>query len=50
MGCFLDDLRVFGIDPDVWRIAAQDEGERLRTAKQGAERFMAKWVAEHART
>ena len=43
--CLLDDLRVFGIDPDKWTIAAQDEGEWLRTAQQGAERFMAKWIA-----
>ena len=27
MGCLLDDLRAFGIDPDKWTIAAQDEGE-----------------------
>ena len=27
MGCLLDDLRVFGIHPDKWTIAAQDEGE-----------------------
>ena len=26
MGCLLDDFRVFGIDPDKWTIAAQDEG------------------------
>ena len=24
--CLLDDLRVFGIDPDKWTIAAQDVG------------------------
>ena len=39
MGCLLDDLRAFGIDPNMWTIAAEDEGEWLRTAKQGAERF-----------
>ena len=27
MGCLLDDFRVFSIDPDMWMIAAQDEGE-----------------------
>ena len=27
MGCLLNDLRVFGIHPDKWTIAAQDEGE-----------------------
>ena len=27
MGCLLDDLRVFGIHPDKWTIAAQDEEE-----------------------
>ena len=26
MECLLDDLRVFGIDPDKWTIAAQDKG------------------------
>ena len=51
MECLLDDLRVFGIGPDKWTIAAQDEGEWHRTAKQGAERFMTKWIAaERART
>ena len=50
MGCLLDDFRVFGIDPDKWTIAAQDEGEWHRTSKQGAEIFMTKWiVAERAR-
>ena len=45
MGCFLDDLRAFGINADQWRTAAQDEGEWCRTAEQGAEHFMAKWIA-----
>ena len=36
MGWFLDDL---------WTSAAQDEGEWRRTVKQGAEHFMAKWIA-----
>ena len=45
MGCFLDDLRAFGINADQWTTAAQDEGEWRRTAEQGAEHFMAKWVA-----
>ena len=45
MGCLLDDLRVFGIHPDKWTIAAQDEGEWHKTAKQGAEFFMTKWIA-----
>ena len=50
MGCFLDDLRAFGINAHQWTTAAQDEGEWRRTAKQGAERFMAKWItAEKAR-
>ena len=50
MGCFLDDLRVFGIHPDKWTIAAQDEGEWHRTVKQRAEFFMTKWIAaERAR-
>ena len=45
MECFLDDLRAFGINTDQWTTAAQDEGERRRTAEQGAEHFMAKLVA-----
>ena len=50
MGCLLGDLRPFGIKTDQWTIAAQDEGEWLRTTKQGAELFMTKWiVAERAR-
>ena len=44
MGCFLDDLRAFGINADQWTTAAQDEGEWRRTAKQGAAHFMAKWI------
>ena len=44
MGCFLDDLRAFGIKVDKWTTAAQDEGELRRTAEQGAEHFMAKWI------
>ena len=45
MGCFLDDLRAFGINADQWTTAAQDEGGWRRTAEQGAEHFMAKWIA-----
>ena len=45
MGCFLGDLRAFGINADQWTTAAQDEGECHRTAEQGAEHFMAKWIA-----
>ena len=45
MGCFLDDLRAFGINADQWTTAAQGEGEWRRTAEQGAEYFMAKWIA-----
>ena len=46
MECLLDDLRVFGINADNWRTAAQDEGEWRKTAEQkGAERFMAKGIA-----
>ena len=45
MGCFLDDLRAFGINADhQWTTAAQDEGGWSRTAEQGAEYFMAKWI------
>ena len=45
MGCFLDDLRAFGINADQRTTAAQDEGEWRRTAEQGAEHFMVKWIA-----
>ena len=37
MGCFLDDLRAFGINAVQWTTAAQDEGEWRRTAEQGVE-------------
>ena len=45
MRCFLDDLRAFGINADQWTTAAQNEGEWRRTAEQGAEHFMAKFIA-----
>ena len=45
MGCFLDDLRAFGIDADQWTTAAQDEMGWLRTAELGAEHFMVRWIA-----
>ena len=45
MGCFLDYLRALGINADHWTTAAQDEGEWHRTAEQGAEHSMAKWIA-----
>ena len=45
MRCFLDDLRAFDINADHWITAAQDEGKWRRTAEQGAEGFMAKWIA-----
>ena len=36
MGCFLDDLRAFGINTDQqWTTAAQNEGKWRRTAEQG---------------
>ena len=41
MGCYLDDLRAFGIHADQWTTAAQDEGEWRRTA----EYFLSKWIA-----
>ena len=44
MGCFPDDLRAFGINADQWTTAAQDWGGWRRTAEQGAEHFMAKWI------
>ena len=50
MGCFLDDFRAFGVNADHWTTATQDKGEWCRTAEQGEERFMAKWIAaEEAR-
>ena len=45
MGCFLDDLRAFGINADQWTTPAQNEGEWRRMVEQVAERFMAKWIA-----
>ena len=45
MCCFLDDLRGSGINSDQWMAAPHDKGEWRKTAEQGAERFMAKWVA-----
>ena len=45
MGCFLDNLRLFGINADQWTTAAEDKGGWRRTAEQGAEHFMAKWTA-----
>ena len=44
MGCFLDDLRAFGIKADQWTTTAQDEGKWRRTTEQGVERFMSKWI------
>ena len=49
MGCFLNDFKAFGINADQWTTAAQDEGGRRRTAEQGAEHFMAKWIAAGSR-
>ena len=50
VGCLPDDLRVFGIHSDKWTIAAQDEGEWHKTAKQEAGFFMTEWIAaERAR-
>ena len=45
MGCFLDDLRAFGINADQWKTVAQDDGDWRKTAEQGAECFMTKWIA-----
>ena len=39
MGCFLDDLKAFGINADQWTTAAQDQGEWRRTAEQGAQHY-----------
>ena len=43
-GCFLDDLRAFGINADQWTSAAQDEGGWRRKAEQGTEHFMEKLI------
>ena len=45
MGCFLDNLREFGVNADQWTSEAQTEGEWRRTAEQGAERLMTKLIA-----
>ena len=45
IGCFLHDLRAFGINADQWTTAAQDEGGQRRMVEQWAEHFMAKWIA-----
>ena len=46
-GCFLDDLRAFGVNADhYWTAsAARVEGEWRKPAEQGAERFIVKWIA-----
>ena len=45
LGCFQDDFRAFGINADQRTTAAQDQGEWRRTAEQGTEHIMARWVA-----
>ena len=45
MGCFVDDLRAFGINAVQLTTATQDEEEWRRPAKKGTEHFMAKWIA-----
>ena len=45
MGCFLDNLRAFGISVDHRTTAGQNEGEWRRMAEEGAEHFMAKGIA-----
>ena len=45
VGCFLDDLKAFGLNADQWTTAAQDEAIWRGTAEQGAEHFMAKLIA-----
>ena len=42
MGCFLDDLRDFGINADQCTNAAQDEREWRRAGEHRADHFMAK--------
>ena len=43
----MDDLRAFRINADQWTTEAQDEGKWCRTAEQGAERFMGKYMLEY---
>ena len=43
-GVFPGRSQSFRINADHWTTAAQDEGEWRRTAEQGAEHFMAKWI------
>ena len=45
MGCFLDDLRAFGINADQWMTAAHGQEEWRRTPEQRTEHFMAKLIA-----
>ena len=45
VGCFLDDLRAFGINVDQWTTAAQDEGANGAERWNKGEYFMAKWIA-----
>ena len=45
MVCFLDDLRPFGINAHQWTTVVQDEEEWRRTAEQGTEHSMSKWIA-----
>ena len=44
-GSLLDDLRVFVINANQWMTAAQDDGKWRKTAEQGVERFITKWIA-----
>ena len=37
-------LRAFGINADQWMTVTQDGGEWRRTAEQGEEHFVAKWI------
>ena len=46
LGCLLGGLSAFGINADQRTTAAQrDERKWRKTAEQGAERFVAKWIA-----
>ena len=41
-GVFPDYVKAFGINADQWTTAAQDEGERCRTAEQRVKCFKVK--------
>ena len=45
-GCFLDDLRAFGINADLWTTAVQDEEKWLGTLDVCMYGWMDGWMGE----